>query len=103
MFFVIIITVQICKFNITVSTQFLLLYYSLWCPGLQRLQRFDFYLNCARPQVINRDTGYILHPSIEHFHNIPFSLFSLFFKSLGYYKLFCLAQAGTRRRNVDMM
>ena len=28
-FFVIIITVQICKFNITVSTQFLLLYYSL--------------------------------------------------------------------------
>ena len=40
-FFVIIITVQICKFNITVSTQFLLLYYSLWCPGLQRLQRFD--------------------------------------------------------------
>ena len=42
-FFVIIITVQICKFNITVSTQFLLLYYSLWCPGLQRLQRFDFH------------------------------------------------------------
>ena len=41
-FFVIIITVQICKFNITVSTQFLLLYYSLWCPGLQRLQRFDY-------------------------------------------------------------
>ena len=33
---------QICKFNITVSTQFLQLYYSLWCPGLQRLQRFDF-------------------------------------------------------------
>ena len=32
---------QICKFNITVSTQFLQLYYSLWCPGLQRLQRFD--------------------------------------------------------------
>ena len=28
-FFVIIITVQICKFNITVTTQFLLLYYSL--------------------------------------------------------------------------
>ena len=28
-FFVIIITVQICKFNITVSTQVLLLYYSL--------------------------------------------------------------------------
>ena len=28
-FFVIIFTVQICKFNITVSTQFLLLYYSL--------------------------------------------------------------------------
>ena len=28
-FFVIIITVQICKFNITVSAQFLLLYYSL--------------------------------------------------------------------------
>ena len=43
-FFIIIITVQICKFNITVSTQFLLLYYSLWCPGLQRLQRFDFSL-----------------------------------------------------------
>ena len=40
--FVIIITVQICKFNITVSTQFLLLNYSLWRPGLQRLQRFDF-------------------------------------------------------------
>ena len=39
--FLIIITVQICKFNITVSTQFLLLYYSLLCPGLQRLQRFD--------------------------------------------------------------
>ena len=34
---------QICKFNITVSTQFLQLYYSFWCPGLQRLQRFDFY------------------------------------------------------------
>ena len=29
MFFVIIITVQICKFIIIVSTQFLLLYYSL--------------------------------------------------------------------------
>ena len=43
-FFVIIITVQICKFNNTVATQFLLLYYSLWCPGLQRLQRFDFFL-----------------------------------------------------------
>ena len=41
-FFVIIITVQIWKFNITVSTQFLLLYYSLWCPGPQRLQRFDY-------------------------------------------------------------
>ena len=41
-FCVIIITVQICKSNITVSTQFLLLYYSLWCPGLQRLQRFDY-------------------------------------------------------------
>ena len=41
-FFVIIITVQVCKLNITVSTQFLLLYYSLWCPGLQHLQRFDF-------------------------------------------------------------
>ena len=40
-FFVIIIIVQICNFNITVSTQILLLYYPLWCPGLQRLQRFD--------------------------------------------------------------
>ena len=59
-----------------------------------------FCLNCAKPQVIIHDIGYILHPSIEHFHNIPFSLFSLFFKSLRYYKLFCLAQAGTRRRNV---
>ena len=28
------------KFNITVSTQILLLYYPLWCPGLQR---FDSY------------------------------------------------------------
>ena len=46
MFFVIIITVQICKFNITVSTQFLLLYYSLWCPGLQGLQRFDLIQQC---------------------------------------------------------
>ena len=42
MFFVIIITVKICKFNITVSTQILLLYYPLWCPGLQRLQCCDF-------------------------------------------------------------
>ena len=41
-FFVIIITVQICKLNITVSTQFLLLYYSLWCPGLQRLDFFQY-------------------------------------------------------------
>ena len=31
-------------------------------------------------RVLIHDTGYILHPSIEHFHNIPFSLFSLFFK-----------------------
>ena len=31
-----------CKFDITVSTQFLLLYYLLCCPGLLRLQRFDF-------------------------------------------------------------
>ena len=35
-FFVIIITVQIRKFNITVSAQILLLYYPLWCPGRQR-------------------------------------------------------------------
>ena len=60
---------------------------------------FFFNFDCSRPQVIMHDIGYILHPSIEHFHNIPFSLFSLFFKSLRYYKLFCLAQAGTRRRN----
>ena len=39
-FFVIIITVQICKFNITVSSQFLLLNYPLWCPGLQRFDIF---------------------------------------------------------------
>ena len=57
------------------------------------------YLNCARPKVIIHDIGYILHPSIEHFHNIPFSLFSLFFKFLRYFKRFCLAQAGTLRRN----
>ena len=31
-----------------------------------------YYLNCARPRVIIYDIGYILHPSIEHFHNIPF-------------------------------
>ena len=58
-----------------------------------------FYVNCARPQVIVHDIGYILHPAIKHFHNIPFSLFSLFFKSLRYYKLFCLAQADTRHQN----
>ena len=29
-------------FNITVSTQILLLFYPLWCPGLQCLQRFDY-------------------------------------------------------------
>ena len=46
-FLVIFITVQICKFNITVSTQFLLLYYSLWCPGLQRLQRFDLIMHLS--------------------------------------------------------
>ena len=40
--FVIIITVQISKFNITISAQILLLYYPLWCPGLQRLHRFDY-------------------------------------------------------------
>ena len=62
-------------------------------------QFFFFHLNYARPQVISHDIGYILHPSIEHFHNIPFSLFSLFFKSLRYNKLFFLDQAGTRRRN----
>ena len=45
MFFVIIITVQIWKSNITVSTQFLLLYYHLWCPGLQRIQHFDLTLD----------------------------------------------------------
>ena len=42
--FFVIITVQICKFNITVSTQILLLYLPLWCPGLQRLQRFEFLI-----------------------------------------------------------
>ena len=63
------------------------------------LGQFFFYLNCTRPQVIIHDIGYILHPSIEHFHNIPISLFSLSFKSPRYYKLACLAQAGTRRRN----
>ena len=63
------------------------------------LGQFLFYLNCARPQVIIHDIGYILHPSIEHFHNIPFNLFSLFYKSLRYYKLFCLAKAGIRCRN----
>ena len=41
--FVIITTGQICKFNITISTQILLLYYPLWCPGLQRLQLFDYF------------------------------------------------------------
>ena len=44
-FFVIITTVQICKFNITLSTQILLLYYHLWCPGLQRLQRFNYFIH----------------------------------------------------------
>ena len=63
-----------------------------------RLEQF-FYLNCAGPQIIIHDIGYILYPSIEHFHNIPFSLFSRFLKSLRYYKLFCVAEAGTRRRN----
>ena len=48
-FLVIIITVRICKFNITVYTQFLLLYYSLWCPGLQRLQRFDYTSGVVHP------------------------------------------------------
>ena len=52
--------------------------------------------------MIIHDIEYILHPSIEHFHNIPFSLFSLFFKSLRYNKLFCVAQTGTRGRN-DVM
>ena len=52
-FFIIIITVQICKFNITVSTQFLQLYYSLWCPGLQRLQRFDLFM-CANYVVLDQ-------------------------------------------------
>ena len=33
-----------CEFNITVSTQILLLnHYPLGCPGLQRLQCFDLY------------------------------------------------------------
>ena len=36
-----------CKFNITVSTQILLLYYPLWCPGLQRRQRFDYMFAVA--------------------------------------------------------
>ena len=39
-----------CKFaifSITVSSQILLLYYPLWCPGLQRLQRFDFLKYCG--------------------------------------------------------
>ena len=58
-----------------------------------------FYLNCTRPHVIIHDIGYILHPSIEHFHNISISLCSLSFKSPKFYKLFCLAQAGTRRQN----
>ena len=58
-----------------------------------------FYLNCVRPQIIIHDIEYILQSSIEHFHNIPFSLFSLFLKCLRYNKLFCVAQAGTRRRN----
>ena len=53
---------------------------------------FFFYLNCKRPQVIIHDIGYILYPSIEHFHNIPISLFSLSFKFPRYYKLFCLAK-----------
>ena len=58
-----------------------------------------FYLNCTRPQVIIHDIGYILHPSIEHFHNIPISLFSLSFKSPRYYKLFCLAK---QQHDVEM-
>ena len=61
-------------------------------------QFYFIYDNCARPHVIMRDIGYILHPSIEHFHNIPLFILS-FLKSLRYYKRFCLAQAGTRRRN----
>ena len=36
------------KFQIhSVSTQILLLYYPLWCPGLQRLQRFDFFFDSS--------------------------------------------------------
>ena len=42
-----------------------------------------FNPNCTIPQVIIHDIGYILHPSIEHFHIIPISLFSLSFKSRG--------------------
>ena len=52
MFFVIIITVQICKFNITVFTEILLLYYPLWCPGLQRLQRFDLLWWKGKPILL---------------------------------------------------
>ena len=48
--------------------------------------------------LMSWDSFLSLHPSIEHFH-IPFSLFSVFVKSLRYYKLICLAQAGTRRQN----
>ena len=38
----------------------------------------QFFIFCARPQIIIHDihVWYILHPSIEHFHTIPFSLFS---------------------------
>ena len=73
--------------------------YILPHPLVHELGQFFFYLNYARPHLIIHDIGYILHPSMEHFHNIPFSLFSLFLKSLRYYKLICLAQAGRRRRN----
>ena len=64
LFFVIIITVQICKFNITVSTQFLLLNYSLWCPGLQRLQRFDF-ITCYRRLYVDIPSLLVISPNLE--------------------------------------
>ena len=67
-------------FNITVSTQILLLYYPLWCPGLQRLQRFNFYTWASEVKTdeftnsIDEDEEAQNEPPHRHLRSLPSSL-----------------------------
>ena len=60
-----------CKYNVSVSTQILLLFYPVCCPGLKRLQCFDFCWLRNSSDVISDCTGW--RPVVAAYQSWPFA------------------------------